>query len=1188
MRLQYRIAICFFFAAAVFAQSDRGTITGTVVDQTDAAVPGAAVTAKSSQTGLTYQTTTTVTGNYTLASLQAGSYELSIEAAGFKRLTQTGLTVQVAQTVRVDATLQIGASAESVTVDAVAPLLKTESAEQSTTVSRESLYKLPLNFSAAQGGAIRNPLAFATLAPGVYFVPGSQNTIKVNGSPGTRFKIMIDGQDATPSNAVETTNHNQPSLEAMEEFTLQASNFAAEFGQALGGLFNFTARSGTDQFHGSAYDYIVNEALNAGQPFTDGGGGRLFRPRARKHDFGGTVGGPLVIPRLYNGRNKTFVFFNIETFVDRKVRYSLATVPTAAMRDGDFSAILTGRRLAADPLGRPIMENSIYDPATLRVVEGQRVRDTFPNNVMPKSRFDPVSAKIQAMMPAPTYSGLVNNWDNKGPGDRTQIIPSVKLDHNLRGSSKLSFYFQYYRGREYNTGGIDGLPNPITANRAKRIYAFTTRLNYDVSITPTLLLHAGVGDQRFVNRDVSPQAVMEYDAVKELGLVGSATDPAGFPTITGMGASAGGMGLPMGPSSASIAPTQKPTAVLSATLIRNAHTYKAGGEFRIDAYSYINLKVQGTYNFAATQTGLPSTQGQNLGGGSVGFPYASFLLGAVNSASVSNIQDPQFRKTSWSLFVQDTWKVTRKLTLDYGLRWDLEGQGREIRSRMSEFSPTTRNPSAGGLPGATIYEGYGPGRCNCTFAQRYPYAFGPRLGVGLQIDSKTVLRAAWGIAYGPTAPYSYFGSTILGVGYNGLSFTSSSFGDPALLFRDGMRYDRASLYLVSLDPGIRPTPGQVDSPPTWIDRNAGRPPRLMQWNIGLQRQLARDLMVEAAYVGNRGVWQQADGLLNLNGLTPERITSAGLDINSAADRTLLTSRLDSAAARARGFTALYSNYPVSATVAQTLRPFPQFGNISTVWAPVGSNWYDALQAKATQRFSHGLTYTAAFTWQKELVLGAEGGAVNDVYNRKNQKRISPTSLPFVFVTALSYQVPTWGSNRWARAVVRDWVVGGLLRYASGLPIAVPSAQNALSSLLFRGTFANRVPGEPLFLKSLNDRNFDPNRDFVLNPKAWSDPAPGQWGTAAAYYNDYRSFRRPEESLSLGRILRIREKKSIEIRAEFFNPFNRTYPNSPDSGNALATQRLDASGKVISGFGRIDTGTTDRDPRNGQLVVRFQW
>jgi hypothetical protein len=254
---------------------------------------------------------------------------------------------------------------------------------------------------------------------------------------------------------------------------------------------------------------------------------------------------------------------------------------------------------------------------------------------------------------------------------------------------------------------------------------------------------------------------------------------------------------------------------------------------------------------------------------------------------------------------------------------------------------------------------------------------------------------------------------------------------------------------------------------------------------------------------------------------------------------------------------------------------------------VGNNWYDSLQVKVTKRSSHGLTASVAFTWQKELVSGADGGPVNDVYNRPNQKIISPSSQPLVAVTGFAYQLQPWGVGKWMKAAVRDWTLGGILRYASGMPIQVPAANNALSSLLFRGTFANRVPGQPLFLQDLNCHCFDPNTTFVLNPKAWADPAAGQWGTSAAFYNDYRYARRPDESLSMGRVFRIREGMSFQIRAEFFNPFNRTYLNNPDSTNAGTAQKV-TNGQIVSGFGRISTGTTYLAPRNGQVIARFQW
>jgi hypothetical protein len=243
--------------------------------------------------------------------------------------------------------------------------------------------------------------------------------------------------------------------------------------------------------------------------------------------------------------------------------------------------------------------------------------------------------------------------------------------------------------------------------------------------------------------------------------------------------------------------------------------------------------------------------------------------------------------------------------------------------------------------------------------------------------------------------------------------------------------------------------------------------------------------------------------------------------------------------------------------------------------------------------------TAAFTWQKELILGAEaetgGGALfNDVFNRKNQKMLSPSSMPYVFVTAFNYQLPAWG-NRLTRAALRDWNFGGLLRYSSGQPILAPYANNNLNALLLRNlpsgataTFANRVQGEPLFTKELNCHCIDPNKDFVLNPKAWSDPAAGQWGTAAAYYNDYRLPRRYDEQLSVGREFRIREAMSLQVRAEFFNVFNRTYLNNPTSTNAQQGQTRNSQGVPVTGFGRIDAGSVFSPPRNGQLVARFVW
>jgi hypothetical protein len=354
--------------------------------------------------------------------------------------------------------------------------------------------------------------------------------------------------------------------------------------------------------------------------------------------------------------------------------------------------------------------------------------------------------------------------------------------------------------------------------------------------------------------------------------------------------------------------------------------------------------------------------------------------------------------------------------------------------------------------------------------------------------------------------------------------------------------------------------------------------------------------VEAAYVGNRAVWLQADAMIDFNALTAQRLASYGLNVNDATDQKLLTSAIGSAQVQARGFRAPYASFPATATLAQALRPYPQFGSIATRWAARGNTWYDSLQLKLAKRYSHGLSLSASFTWQKELVLGALSGLaisqsaqpINDIFNRQQNKYISADSQPFQFVAGVNYQVPAFSSNRWLRAIQRDWSLGGIVRYASGLPIQVPLAQNNLSTLLFRSTFANRVPGQPLFLKDLNCHCIDPNKDFVLNPAAWSDPAPGQFGTAAAFHNDYRYARRPVESASFGRTFRIRESIWLQVRGEFFNVFNRTEFNNPDSTNALATPTRNTAGVPTAGFGRINPGSLFSNPRSGQIVARFQF
>jgi hypothetical protein len=1223
--------LCFLLiaCATVFAQSDKGTITGTVSDPVGAVVPAAAIVAKNAQTGTEYQTETTATGNYTLAQLPAGVYQLTVSVSGFKQFTRQGITVNVAQTHRIDIALEVGSLSESVTVSADAPLLKTESGELSHNVTAEKLNELPLlgtGATAAGSSGIRNPYAVTQLAPGTLWLPN--NSVRLNGTPANSQSLRIEGQDATNGFANWASAQVQPSVDAISEFAIQTSNFAAEFGQAGGGVFNVTMRSGTNQLHGSVYDYFVNEALNAGTPFTqDPVKGTLIRPVARRHNYGFTVGGPVFLPRIYDGHDKTFFFFNFEQFRETQfINNQFITVPTDAYRNGDFSALLRPNSIIGkDPIGRDIIEGAIYDPATTKVApNGQVYRDPFPNNQIDPSRFDPVAVKIQNMIPRATVPGAaLRNGVYPYPSKRVTTIPAFKVDHSLNSAQKLSFYWSATRTASQfspTLGLSEGLPAPITAARGTFINSYTMRLNYDYTVRPTVLLHIGVGFMHNTFNDNAP--TLDFDPVRDLGIPGPTT-PRNFPTFLNLSTTQGGGMGNMGPNGLgdngqTEALMEKPTFNASAVWVRNDHTYKIGLEGYTAGYPNINRgKTDGLYRFSANQTALPYLNTANPGGRPIGFPYASFLLGLTDSADVAAVSNPRLGKKQLALFVQDTWKVTRKLTLDYGLRWDYGTYQREQYGRHPSFSPTTLNPSVG-LLGGVIFEGFGPGRCNCDFASNYMYALGPRLGVAYQISPKTVLRAGWGISYGST-PDNNQGTQQIS---SGNPIFPAAFGEAAMKLSQGLPHTAEQIAWPKYDAGLYPlkgTPSIAAFPTGLIDPNAGRPPRIFQWSIGLQREITQNLAVEVSYVGNRGAWWQANSLVDYNALTEDRLASHGLSLNNAADRTLLLSQVSSQLARDRGFGTLpYASFPANATVAQSLRPYPHFLGIPAVWAPLGRTWYDSLQAKATKRFSHGLDFTYTFTWQKELTMGIEGdppgfgaptASFTDVFRRDLNKFISGYSRPFVTVLAANYTVPGLSGNRWLSLAMRDWKVGAMLQYSSGQPIRAPFAQStgtsadqaALNSYLLRNlpagpggfpntTYANRVPGEPLFLVDTNCHCYDPNTTFLLNPKAWSNPAPGQWGTSAAYYNDYRYQRRPNESMSLGRLFRFSEAASFEIRAEFSNIFNRAVLPNPDAasiGNAQAAQIKNNAGQAVSGFGFINTRAAG-SPRQGTIVARIRF
>ncbi len=1228
MRIALRTLICVLLCLGVaYAQSDRGTITGTITDSSGAMIANASVEAKNMQTGVVYKAASSETGNYTLAQLPAGIYQLTAAMSGFKQFVRTGITVSTAQTLRIDVSLEVGAISETVTVNADAPLLKTESGELSHVVSSSRMDDLPM-INISQFG-IRNTFSSVNLIPGAAEVapPGSAfGNVRVNGLPAGTQNVRIDGQDATETTWSAAYNMSMPGLDSIEETAIQTSNYSAEFGQAGGAIYNMTMRSGTNDFHGSAYEYLRNDAINASQPF-----GQHLRPKDNRHDYGFTIGGPVTIPHVYNGRDKTFFFFSFEQNRQKISVPVTNTIPTMAMRGGDFSDpnLYTGVQIGTDALGRPIYQGAIYNPATTRQVTGTYgiyagqpviVRDQFmgcdgktPNVICTTpgnpnyAAFDPVAMKIQSFFPTPSNNKSTNNWAHSYLNAPVVSIPTIKMDHNLSSKVKISGSWSL---TDIKNPCPDGFPAEITSERDIFETTNIVRLNLDYTVKPTVLLHLGGGYMGFEFYDPSPTT--GNNNLKTFGLPGTYADIA--PTINGLlgangmgqGAMAPAIGSSIGPNAQSHQWAQKPTATATLSWVKGNHTYKFGGEFRGESFPSLPITpANGGFNFAADQTALPYNSKTSVGTGTIGFPYASFLLGAVSTGSIGQLGNFHLGKHAFGFFAQDTWKATRKLTVDYGLRYDymtyLKNNG-----MIAAWGFDVPNPAYGNLKGAATFEGYGPGKCNCDFASNYPYDFGPRLGVAYQITPKTVFRGGVGVSFSPTAVLEMIS---LRVGSNVAYGPSPTWGLPITQLKDGPP-------IVPVWPNFNP--GQIPAtqggaPPAGaFDRHAGYPPRLLMWSLGIQRELSKNVVLDIAYVGNRGAWWNSDGVLT----DPNRVTKATLSahnfdptLSNSTDNRVLLQQFSSLTPDQITHYKLTKPYDTfKGTVSQSLRPYPQAGNLSINWAPLGNTWYDSLQVKITKRYSHGLSLTASYSFQKELSVGTDtqnpafmpAPPLLNLDNLRSNKALSSLSIPQRIAIAGNYVTPTVNVYKPLSWVMRDWQIGAYLIYQSGYLIPAPTAFNtgdgynpaqllSLSgNVVHAGGYAGyamRVPGAPLYTKDINS-HYDPNAVFVLNKDAWTQPASGQLGYGVGYYNDYRYRRVPTENMSLARIFKFKEKASLQLRVEMQNVFNRTrLPNPAIQLNA--PQKVDANGLPVSGFGYTNPANA-AGQRGGQIVARINF
>ena len=520
----------------------------------------------------------------------------------------------------------------------------------------------------------------------------------------------------------------------------------------------------------------------------------------------------------------------------------------------------------------------------------------------------------------------------------------------------------------------DGFPTLLSNFLPTNWPTTNNRLNYDQTITPTLLLHLGGA---FVKSSLSmPPAVTGYNATTGIGLTGPFT-PLEFPVFTAMtGANSTGgssnLGVSGGIDGEQLTLEEKTNFMPTLPGSRTTTPYKFGAEASIEGYpNYNYLDLNGVFNFSAAETGLPYLNAANPPGTSntIGLPYASFLLGLVDNYQVDAPAVARLGKHQLGFYAQDSWKITRKITLDYGLRYDYSTAGKEQYGRYGFFDPTVPNTQDGGRLGGVTYGA----TCGCgnNFFDSYKLGFGPRLGVAYQLNSKTVLRAGAALLIGTTADVGIQARSVTSVN----QVNSTAWAQAPMTLATGVPLTYAQIAYPNFNPSHYPvvpvagTPGSA--PGSWIDPHAGYPSKSYQWSVGVQREIVRNLVVDVAYVGNRGVWLPSTGAVNYNANTPQALLADGLDITTASARAILAAPIGSAAAGPFFDKLPYAGFPLTATVAQSLRPFPQFNTApAALWAPLGDNWYDSLQLRVMKRFSHGLDASYNFTWSKNRSITA--------------------------------------------------------------------------------------------------------------------------------------------------------------------------------------------------------------------------
>jgi len=1159
-------ALAFILLAStlsVRAQTTNGSIQGTVTDPSGAAVGGAGVTGRNLDTGLTITTVTTDAGFYSLANLPPGRYSVTIEGPNLKKYVREGVTVQTGSTVTLDVQMQVGAVSENVTVIADASQLETATSDIGSTVERSLIANLPLEVS----GTVRNPVQFITLVPG--FVggvgnnPGSNTTdnFKVNGGQEGGTDILVDGVSISLVSA-NIQGNKGVSTEAVQEFKVLQSNFSPEYGASGDGIVSLTLKSGTNDFHASVYDFLRNRALDANSWKNN----TLSQPKSvnTQNDFGFTVGGPAYFPHLYDGRNKTFFFFDYEGFRFKTGSTGTRTLPTEAFRAGDFSALLPGTQL--------------YDPTTHAAIPGNIL--TNDPNFSPSS----VMTNVFKLLPA-TNGNLSDNVIDPSISRTTANLWDVKIDHIISNKQRISGGFDYDNTL---TGGVSSL-GPIFGSHTLQNTRYA-RFSHNYIFSPTAVNQFLFGFSRRFRGETSNSLGQGFP--QKIGLTGVQNTT--FPCIKFIGSPTGEQLNNCGASEFADNIYQLNDSV---SWIKGKHNFKFGGEVRMLQFNVRRLtQSSGEFDFKAAQTSSSTGTG--------GDAVASALFGLVDTATLNYGAFSGVRYKDYSFYAQDSYKVRPRLTLNYGLRYDLGLPASEAFDRFSAVDPTLANPGAGNILGAYTYFGTGTGRNGRKRPQdTYKKAFGPRVGFAYSINDKTVLRGGYGIFYQPLKEGSFADQD--GLGFFNRQTVNVTNGGPTQI-DDGVT--RIFPPFGPLTPEAQNNQNGV----ILVPRGSGRPADMQSWNLDVQRQITANLVVSVAYVGSKGTHLPALNII------PNQVSTSFLSLGS--DLTKNATCLSSGGcpnAVAAGVTLPYPGF--TGNINQLLRPFPQYGDFNqedNSFTPdrTGSSTYHAMQVGVEKRFAQGLSFLVSYTISKNITdADSAGPGVSgfngtnsfigqNSYNRGAEKAVSQLDTPQSLVASFFYELPVGHGKRYLNAggpvdrLVGGWYVSGVASYKSGLPTTVygPCGGTA-GDVLFAGCHftgiarVNVLPGVPETNKS---SNFNPGTTPFFNPAAFTVAAPLTFGNEPRSLAHARTFGGRNEDISLGKKTRIfGEKGTVDFRAEFFNIFNRHIYQAPGGfAPNLASPFIPAgspgcSGPLACGFGAV---TDASGPRTIQFGLKIAY